>query len=101
MTSYMTVNGCKTVIKKDTAIGEHYPEYKKTPLTDLHVHTRPAPEKFGLVVLRSAIPISQREIRSNKSARTVIPESKNKNQELQRAKKSLTLFSYFSHITMG
>ena len=97
----MTVNGCKTVIEKDTAIGEHHPEYKKTPLTDLHEHTRPAPKKFGLVVLRSAIPIRQREIRSNKSGRTVIPESKNKDQELQRATKSLTLFSYFSHITMG
>ena len=27
MTSYMTVNGCKTVIEKDTAFGEHHPEY--------------------------------------------------------------------------
>ena len=82
MTGYMTVNGCKAVIEKDTAIGKHHPEYKGTPLTDLHVHTRPAPEKCGLVVLRSAIHIRQREIRSNKSARTVIPESKNKNQKL-------------------
>lgn len=58
MASYMTVNGSKTVIEKDTAFGEHHPECKEiTPLTDLHVHTRPAPEKFGLVVLRSAIHI--------------------------------------------
>ena len=67
MTSYMTVNGCKTIIEKDTAIGEHHPEYKETPLTDLHVHTQPAPEKFGLAVLRSAVHIRQRERRSNKA----------------------------------
>ena len=51
----MTVDGSKAVIEKDTAFGEQHLECKKNPLTDLHVHTRPAPEKFGLVVLRSAI----------------------------------------------
>ena len=56
MTSYMAVNGSKTIIEKDTAFDEHHIlNVKETPLTDLHVHTRPAPEKFGLVVLRSAI----------------------------------------------
>jgi hypothetical protein len=60
MTSHMTVNGSKTVIEKDTAFGEHHPECKETPLTDLHEHTRSAPEKFGLVVLRSTIHIRQR-----------------------------------------
>ena len=39
---------------------------KETFLTDLHVHTRPAPEKLGLVVLRSAIHFRQRKIRFNK-----------------------------------
>ena len=84
----MTVNGCKTVIKKDTAFGEHHPGYKETPLTDLHVHTWPAraaPEKFGLAVLRSAVHIRQREIRFNKKTRTVIPESnKNRNYRGQQ-----------------
>jgi hypothetical protein len=55
MTSYMTVDGSKTVIEKDTVFGERHPECKEKPLTDLHVHTQPAPEKFELVVLHSAI----------------------------------------------
>ena len=77
----MTVNGCK----KDTAFGEHHPGYKETPLTDLHVHTWPAIEKFGLAVLRSAVHIRQREIRFNKKARNIIPESnKNRNYRGQQ-----------------
>ena len=39
---------------------------KEESLTDLHVHTRPAPEKFELVVLRSAIHIRQKKIHINK-----------------------------------
>ena len=57
----MTVDGSKTVIKKDPAFGEQHLECKESALTDLHVHTRPAPEKFELVVLRSAIQIRKRK----------------------------------------